>query len=34
MPVYLYDRFHRYLVIALVCGGTAMMGAAWILDAM
>jgi len=34
MPVDLYDRFHRYLVVALVIGGGAMMGAAWLWDAL
>jgi hypothetical protein len=33
MPNDLYDRFHRYLIIALVSGGAAMMAAAWIWDA-
>jgi hypothetical protein len=32
MPLHLYDRIHSYLVTALVCGGLAMMAAAWILD--
>ncbi|CAM3231252.1 hypothetical protein MEME101129_24850 [Methylobacterium mesophilicum] len=32
MPADLSDRFHRYLVIVLLCGGGAMMGAAWIWD--
>lgn len=32
MPADLYDRFHRYIVIALVSGGTTMMAAAWIWD--
>jgi hypothetical protein len=34
MPIALYDRFHRYIVISLLSGGGAMMSAAWILDAM
>ena len=32
MSLFPYDRFHRYLVIGFVCGGLAMMGAAWIWD--
>ena len=34
MPILLYDRVHRYLVMALVSGGLAMMGAAWVWDAL
>jgi hypothetical protein len=34
MPILHYDRFHGYLVVALVIGGGAMMGAAWLLDAL
>jgi hypothetical protein len=30
----MYDRFHAYVVIALLCGGLAMMGAAWLWDAL
>ena len=33
MPMLSYDRFHRYIVVALMIGGGAMMGAAWIWDA-
>jgi hypothetical protein len=34
MPICLNDRFHRYIVIALLCGGLSMMGAAWLWDAL
>ncbi len=34
MPIPIYDRLHRYIVVALVCGGFAMMGAAWLWDAL
>ncbi len=34
MPIHLYDRFHTYLVIALVFGGLAMMVTAWIWDSL
>jgi hypothetical protein len=30
MPIPLDDRLHRYIVAALLCGGMAMMGAAWL----
>ena len=30
MPIDLSDHFHRYIVVALVIGGGAMMGAAWL----
>ena len=30
----IYDRFHAYVVLALLCGGLAMMGVAWIVDAL
>ena len=32
MPMLSYDRLHRYVVIALISGGTAMMTAAWLWD--
>lgn len=32
MPSNLYDRPHRYIVVALVCGSVAMMTAAWLWD--
>ncbi len=32
MPLALYDRFHFYIVVALVCGGVSMMAAAWLWD--
>jgi hypothetical protein len=34
MPIALYDRFHLYIATALMCGGGAMMAAAWLLDAL
>ncbi|SDO45409.1 hypothetical protein SAMN05216360_12336 [Methylobacterium phyllostachyos] len=34
MPIPLYDRFHLYITTALVCGGIAMMAAAWLLDSL
>jgi hypothetical protein len=34
MPIPLYDRFHRYVVVALISGGAAMMTAAWLWDGM
>jgi hypothetical protein len=34
MPILQYDRFRSYIVVALVIGGGAMMGAAWLLDAL
>ena len=30
MPIPFDDRLHRYIVVALVCGGFAMMAAAWL----
>lgn len=30
MPTSLDDCLHLYVVVALVCGGFAMMGAAWL----
>jgi hypothetical protein len=32
MPVIFYDRHYRYLVVGFICGGLAMMAAAWIWD--
>jgi hypothetical protein len=32
MTIDLYDRFHRYIVIALISGGTAMLAVAWLWD--
>jgi hypothetical protein len=34
MTIDLYDRFHRYLVFALVLGQRAMSRAAWLWDAL
>lgn len=34
MPIPIYDRLHRYIVVALVCGGIAMMGAALLWDSL
>ena len=34
MPIALNDRFHFYIATALVCGGVAMMAAAWLLDSL
>lgn len=34
MPTPIYDRLHCYIVVALVCGGVAMMGAAWLWDSL
>jgi hypothetical protein len=34
MPISIYDRLHAYIVVALMIGGGAMMGAAWMWDAL